>query len=333
MKAIQFSKAGAAKQVLEMVDIAPVPPAAGEVQVKIAYSAVNPTDVKRRESGRELPNFSPIISGNDGAGIITAVGDGVEASRVGERVWIFGAQAGRALGTEAEYCTLPTWMAPRLPDGASLADGACLGVPAVTAHYGVFSDGPVEGLWVMVSGGAGRVGRYAVQMAKLAGANVIASVGNDAKAKIAIDAGADHVINYKTEDVRARVLEITDGAGVNRLSEVAFGANIDLFADIMAPNGVITTYSSDAVPEPVLPYWPIMFKNITIRPYTIYALTEAVKKTTFDGVNALLAAGQLTHMVSKTCPFTLDGVIDAHETIESSAIQGVCLIKVADLGE
>lgn len=328
MKAVQFSKAGAAKDVLEMVDMEPIAPEPGEVRVKMAYAAVNPTDVKRRASGRELPNFSPIVSGNDGSGVIEAVGTNVDPGLVGKNAWIFGAQAYRPMGTAAEFCTLPAWMAPVLPDEASLEDGACLGVPAVTAYHSIFSDGPVEGQTVLVSGGGGRVGAYAVQMAKLGGATVIAMVGKPENETYVKELGADHVVNYRNDDVAVKVLELTGGRGVDRISEVAFGANVDLFHQVVVPNGVVTAYSSDAVESPVLPFLQLMFKNITMRPFTIYQLPEQTKRDIFDAVNGMLKKGQLKHRVDQHHPFTLDGVVAAHEAIEADAVAGVCLIDV-----
>lgn len=329
MRTMQFDTAGAANDVLDEVISAPIAPAPGEVLVKIAYSAVNPTDVKRRSSGRELPHFSSIISGNDGAGVIEAVGEGVDPACVGDHVWVFGAQAGRPNGTTAEYCTLPHWMAPPLPDGTRLEHGACLGVPAVTAYHGVFSDGLVDGMTILVSGGAGRVGSYAVQMAKLGGATVIATAGSDENTSYAASLGADHVINYKSEDVVARVSEITGGRGVDRVCEVAFGANINLFPEICANNAVVTTYSSDAIETPVMPFLQLMFKNITIRPFSIYALPETVKWDAFMAINDMLASNSLQHRIGQKHPFTLDGVVAAHEAIENDTVKGVCLIEVS----
>lgn len=328
MRAIQFEQAGAAADVLRDVSIEPTPPATGEVLVKVAYSAVNPTDVKRRSSGRELGQFSPITPGNDGSGVIEAVGEGVDPDCIGDNVWIFGAQAGRAGGTTAEYCTLPHWMAPPLPEGVNLEHGACLGVPAVTAYHGIFADGLIDGMTVLVSGGAGRVGSYAVQMAKLGGALVIATAGNDENTAQAKSLGADHVINYKTDDVAARINDITNGRGVNRVCEVAFGANIGLFPQICADNATIMTYSSDAVAEPKMPFLPMMFKNIAIRPFTIYALHEMTKWDTFMAINDMLLSDSLTHKIGQRHPFTRDRAVAAHEAIENDTAGGVCLIEV-----
>lgn len=329
MRAIQFDKAGAAADVLTEVDIPTQEPGPGEVRVRIAFSAVNPTDVKRRATGRELGAFSPIVSHNDGSGVIDAVGAGVDKARLGERVWIFGAQAGRPMGTAAEYCVLPEWMAPKLPDNQSLLDGACLGVPAVTAHWGVFSDGDVAGQTILVSGAGGRVGHYAVLMAKAAGATVIATAGHKDNLDHAGALGADHVINYRKTDVAKAVLDITGGKGVDRVVEVAFGVNVGMFPTIVAINGVVTAYSSDEAPEPPLPFASLMFRNVTMRPFTIYSLPEAVKRRTFADVNTLLAAGKLPHRVGQVHPFGLKGVVAAHQSIEGNACHGVCAVEVA----
>jgi len=328
LKAIQFSQAGAARDVLKRVEIEPTPPGPDDVLIRVAYSAVNPTDVKRRGSGRELGALSVITPNNDGAGIIEAVGANVDSSRIGENVWIFGAQAGRTGGTAADYCTLPAWMAVPLPDGATLLDGACLGVPAVTAHYGIYSDGPVDGQWILVSGGGGRVGAYAVQMAKLGGANVIATGSKADGLNYAASLGADHVINYRDEDVTARVLEITGGRGVDRVSEVAFGANISMIPKIVVVNGMVTSYSSDAVADPLMPFLDYMFKNISVRPYSIYGLPQNVLMQSFTAITKMLANGHLRHRVGATHEFSLDGVIAAQEMIEADASPGVCVIEM-----
>ena len=328
MKAIQFSQAGTARDVLSLVEIEQAQPGPDDVLIRVAYSAVNPTDVKRRGSGRELGALSVITPNNDGSGVIEAVGANIDPARIGENVWIFGAQAGRSGGTAAEYCTLPAWMAVPLPDGTTLLDGACLGVPAVTAYYGIYSDGPVDGQWILVSGGGGRVGAYAVQMAKLGGAKVIATGSKADGLAYATSLGADHVINYRDEDVAERVLEITKGRGVDRVSEVAFGANITMLPKIVVVNGMVTSYSSDAIGQPTMPFLDFMFKNITIRPYSIYGLPHDTLKNSFTAITGMLAKGQLQHKVGATHKFSLEGVIAAHEMIEADASPGVCTIEV-----
>ena len=192
-----------------------------------------------------------VIPHSDGAGVIESVGDGVDASRVGERVWIFNGQWQRPYGTAAEFIVLPERQAAPLADSVDFAQGACLAIPAMTAHRALFLDGPIMGQTALVTGGAGAVGRYGVQLGKWGGAEVIATVSNDEKAEIARDAGADHVVNYRDEDAAERILEITDGAGVDRICEVDFGENLDVTRRVLKGNGTVAAYGSTRVPEPV----------------------------------------------------------------------------------
>src|SRR6185503_9292184 len=152
-------------------------------------------------------------------------GEGVSAGRVGERVWLYEAQLERPFGTAAEHVALPAHQAVPLPDGTSFAEGACLGIPAMTAHRCVFADGPVAGQTILVTGGAGAVGHYAIQLARWGGANVIATVSGADKAAHAKAAGADHIVNYKSDDVAQSVKDITKGQGADRAIEVEFGGN------------------------------------------------------------------------------------------------------------
>src|SRR5215216_6647097 len=214
MRAAWYERKGAAREVLQVSEL-PIPePGLGEVRVRVAVSGINPSDTKGRTGWRgqtDMP-FSQIIPHQDGSGTIDAVGADVPASHVGEQVWIYEAQRGRAFGTGAEYVVVPTSNAVRLPEGASFVDAACLGVPAMTAHRCLFADGPIARKTVLVTGAAGGVGQYAVQLAKWGGATVIATVSSAEKAEQARAIGADHVINYRDEDVVARVQETTGGA-------------------------------------------------------------------------------------------------------------------------
>ena len=213
MRAVWYEENGDASvlQVGEMPDPEPGP---GEVRIRVVTSGVNPSDWKRRQGTTARINFPRIIPNQDGGGIIDMVGEGVPASRVGERVWLYQSQFGRAFGTAAEYTVQPSIRAIRLPDNADFALAAGLGVPALTAHRCVFADGPLAGKTVLVPGGAGAVGNMVLQMAKLGGAEcIISTVSGDAKAEIARQAGAQHTVNYRTEDTAARILEITDGEG------------------------------------------------------------------------------------------------------------------------
>jgi len=240
MKAVYYEQKGPARQVLQAGERPLTEPQAGEVRVRIHVSAVNPSDTKGRGGYRGMlaMPFPMVIPHQDGAGVIDAVGPGVDQARIGQRVWVYEATLGRPFGTCAEYTTVPEHKAVPLPDAVDFEVGACMGIPAMTAHRCVLADGPVKGKTVLVQGGAGAVGFYAVQIAKLEGARVIATVSRDEQAAQARLAGADHVINYKTEDVARRVKEITGtDSGLDRVIEVAFGVN--LTTDVALLNGIM----------------------------------------------------------------------------------------------
>lgn len=257
MRAVVYRGIGPAHDVLRLEELPTPVPGPGEVRVKIATSGVNPSDVKTRAGARSkvLP-FPRIVPHSDGAGVIDQVGDGVPKSRLGERVWLWNACWGRADGTAAEYCVLPAAQAERLPDGIEFAAGACLGIPALTAYHAVRMDGGVVGQTVLVAGGVGAVGHYAIQFAwRLGAARVLTTVSSAEKARIALEAGADAVINYKTEDLAARVAEITKGQGVERIIEVDFAANLAADLALIKPEGRIVVYGSGAAETPV-PFVP-----------------------------------------------------------------------------
>ena len=326
MQAYWYEQKGAAGDVLRFDDMPTPEPGSGEVRVRVARSAINPTDCKRREIGRELDAFPRIIPNNDGSGIIDAVGGGVDEGRVGERVWIFGAQAMRPFGTAAEYCVIPSDQARHLGDTASFDDGACLGVPAVTAHRAVFADGNVDGKVVLVSGAAGRVGAYAVQLAKLAGALVIATAGPAEKVAYVKSLGADHALSYRDGDLAACVAEVTDGRGVDRMIDVAFGVNVAQAPSLIRVNGTLTSYGSDAEKTPVLPFYEFMYKNILIRPFAIFGMPADAKQAAFRDIEKHLADGALTHRIDKR--FTFDDMVAAHEAIEGGDLFGCCVVTV-----
>jgi NADPH2:quinone reductase len=269
MKIWSFKEAGDAADVLRLSEMNTPEPGQGEVRVKIAVSAINPTDCKRRSDGRELVKFPKIIPNNDGSGVIVAIGEGVDPERLGERVWIFAAQAGRPFGTAAEYCVLPSYQVRHLPDGQSFEDGACLGVPAMTAHRALFADGDIAGQTILVSGSTGRVGRYVVQIAKHAGATVIATAGSHDKIEHVRILGADHVFNYKSDNIRDAVAEITKGKGVERIVDVALSTHLEEIPALISDNGVVTAYSFDEDHNPRVPLNALMFKNVTLRPFSI----------------------------------------------------------------
>lgn len=325
MRAVWYERKGPAAEVLtagEMPDPAPAP---GEARVKIAVSSVNPTDVKRRREGRELGKFSRVIPNNDGAGTIDAVGSGVAKSRVGERVWVFGAQHGRPFGTAAEYCCVPARFAVPLPDNASFADGACLGVPAVTAHRCLLGDGSVRGLPVLVSGGAGRVGAYAIQMAKRDGAFVIATASAPKLDQLRA-LGAVVALDYRHPDLADQIKAATNGKGVSRIVETEFGANVAMAPKILAPGGTIATYASDSAAEPKFPFGPLMVLNATFRFVFIYGMPEAAQDKAFADVTEMLKEGTLRHRVGLRVP--LADLASAHAAVEGGTATGSVLVDV-----
>lgn len=326
MKAVWYEATGAAKDVLQFGDLPSPDPAPGEVLVRVKTSGVNPSDVKSRAGLRGPIPFPRVIPHSDGAGIIEAVGEGVDASRLGERVWIWNAAWRRAFGTCSELMAIPSAQAVRLPENTGFDAGACLGIPASTAYHGVFSDGPVDGQTILVTGGAGAVGHYAIQFAKYGGATVLTTVSGDTKAAHAKTAGADHIINYKTESVRDNVMDLTQGAGVDRVIEVEFGGNLADVAPVLKDGAVIATYGSMADPNPALPFYNLMFKNVTLRMYLVYLLSDAARKRTVEGLNAALASGKISHAIAKR--IALADAADAHETVEAASEMGNIVIEV-----
>lgn len=328
MKAIWYETTGPARDVLRSGDRDAPVPAAGEVRVRLAASGVNPSDTKRRAGwiGLSMPH-PRIIPHSDGAGTIDAAGEGVDPERIGERVWVWNAQGGeRPFGTAAEYATVPAAQAVPLPESVPFAAGAGLGVPGCTAHYAVYGDGPVGGKRILVQGGAGAVGHLAVQLATLGGANVIATVSSAAKGEVALAGGARHAIDYRREDVAARVLDLTDGKGVDRVVEVDLAANLETDVAVLRENGVIASYSSTSGPELQLAYYPLAFKDLRIHFVQGYLLPSAARRAAVRDLTTWLAAGQLEVRIAATFP--LAETVSAHEALESGCTDGRVLVEI-----
>lgn len=324
MRAVVYRRSGAARDVLELTDL-PVPtPNAGEVRVKIVVSGVNPTDFKSRSRTDQLP-FAFQIPNQDGAGVIDAVGDGVDPSRVGERVWVYHAAFDRQYGTAAEYICLPAIQAVPLPDHVPFSRGAGLGIPYLTAHYCLFENGPIDGRTVLVSGGAGAVGNAAIQLAVAHGAEVIATVSSDEKAELATRAGAHHSVNYKTENVTDALRALAKD-GIDRVVEVALGQNLEAIRPVVKPFGQIVTYASDNLPES-LSIRPLMGALTTLKFMLVYHLPQAMLDHGIRDVTALLNAGVVSVLPEHR--FTLADTAQAHEAVENAAV-GKVVIDVAD---
>ncbi len=325
MRAAWYEKHGPAGEVIQVGELDTPEPGTGEVRVRLSASGVNPSDVKGRLGSRPV-KWPFIVPHSDGAGVIDKVGEGVDAARVGERVWVFNGQWERPLGTAAEYISLPAEEVVHLPGPVGFDEGACLAIPAMTAHRSIFSDGPVEGQTILVTGGAGAVGHYAIQFAKWGGAAVISTVSSEEKAEKAREAGADHVLNYRTEDVAGRVMEVTDGEGVDRISEVDLGENLPVSVKILKENGTIATYSSMRVPEPVFPHYTLMRMNTRIQMVFVYTMPDEAKQQACSDINLAIKEGKLIHNIGAR--FSLEETAAAHDLVESGDFIGNVVVEI-----
>jgi NADPH:quinone reductase len=310
MKAALYRSPGAAAEVLTVEDIDRPEPGPGEVLVRVHASGINPTDYKTRAglTGRPIDGFQ--VPHQDGAGVIEAVGAGVDPARAGQRVWLWFAAFGRRWGTAAEWTVVPERLAMPLPGNASFELGASLGVPAITAHHCLLADGPVAGKTVLVAGGAGAVGHFAIELAKRAGARVITTVSSAEKAALAEGAGADLVVNYRTEDAAARIRE---SGPVDRVIEVALGANLSLDLAVAHQDTVVVTYAAEAS-DPVLPVRACMNANVILRFVLLYTVALDALEAAAADITAALAAGDLTELPVHRFP--LADIVAAHEAAE-----------------
>ena len=325
MRAVWYEQNGPAEvmQGGEMPDTVPGP---GAVRVRVITSGVKPSDWKRRAGVTQPIAFPRVIPHQDGAGVIDRVGPGVPESRLGERVWLFEAQFGRPYGTAADYTVQPAAHAVALPAAVTFDQGACLGVPAMTAHRCLFADGPLRGKTALIPGGAGAVGHYAVQQAKLAGATVISTVSSEYKAEIARNAGADYIINYRAEDTAARIMDLTGGEGVDHIVEVDFAANFPVTSQVLKSSGVVAIYAAGTAQQPPV---PLQFRrsNTVVRNVLVYDMPEPAKAAAIADITSWLEDGRLTHLTGPRFP--LEQAAQAHRAVEGGAIGNV-LVAVGD---
>ena len=327
MHAAWFESFGSAEDVLQLGDLETPTAGAGEVLVRMRTSGVNPSDVKKRAgSFPGLLDGGLVIPNSDGAGVIEAVGEGVDSSRVGERVWLYQAQFERRFGTAAEYVAIDSNRAPNLPSHVSFEVGACLGIPVMTAHRAVFADGDVSGQIILVTGGAGRVGHYAIQWASQAGATVIATASNDEDKTACLDAGAHHVVNHRSDSVVAEILVASGGELVDRVVDVEFGANLPISIEVLKVGGVIATYSSTQIPEPKIPFFRMMYKDLTMRSIIVYAMPETAKTRAIDDIDKALRSDALQHRIAESVP--LNEIARANEIIEAGNIRGAVVLTI-----
>ena len=305
---------GPARDVIR-IDRRPTPrPGPGEVLVEIHRSAVNPSDTKRRAGWASYkPRQARTVLHADGAGVVTAVGEGVRDLAPGQLVWLWNAET-EGQGTAADHCVVPAAQAVPLPDAASFEAGACMGIPACTAHRSVFADGPVAGQTVLVHGGAGAVGAYAVQFARRAGARVIATGSTPEKRAVALDLGAHVALDYRGDDAAEAILATNGGRGVDRIVEVDLGENLALDIAVAGVNATIASYSSTRVREFPFPYYAIAPKGLNPRIVQGYCLPAQARAAALAAITAALADGWLVHRIGAVFP--LEEIAAAHEAAE-----------------
>jgi NADPH2:quinone reductase len=327
MRAATFSRGGPAREVIEIGE-APTPePGPGEVRVRVHTSGINPTDIKSRTYLFDrVAHMAPVIPHLDGAGVIEKIGDGVPAGRLGERVWVAMTQWRGSGGTCAEYVVVPQGYAFALPDAMSFAEGACLGVPALTAMKALEVAGDLKGRTVLVTAGASAVGHYAVQLAAMAGATVIATVRGAAKAELARAAGAAHTIDYRAEDVPARVMEITGGRGVDHMTDMDMSGHLALYPKLVAIRGSIAVYGSNELVANGLPVQGFFTRGLRLT--GVFMILEGDRSIAELGaaINALCRRGDLIHNVAATFP--LERTAEAHEAVETGAAAGNVIVEI-----
>ncbi len=327
VKAAWFESFGSAQDTIVLGEQDKPTAGPSEVLVKLKTTGVNPSDVKKRAGA--FPNLLDdglVIPHSDGAGVIETVGEGVDPGRVGERVFVYQAQYGRRFGTAAQYVALDSTRAAKLPDNTSFEVGACIGIPIMTAHRCVYAGGSIAGQTVVVTGGAGRVGYYAIQWAKHAGARVIATASNSADEAACKSVGADFVVNHRQDDWADQVLSCTDGEKVERVIDVEFGANLPQVLKFIATSGVIATYSSTQVKEPQLPFVQMMFMDLTLRMVIVYAMPEDAKQQAVNDTRELLEQERLQHRIAYNLPFA--EMASSHELIEQGGFGGCVVVSI-----
>lgn len=325
MQAAWYSSNGEARKVLVVGELPTPLPGPGEVRVRLMASGVNPSDVKSRRA-RPLP-ADRCVPHSDGAGVIDMVGEGVSESRIGQRVWIWNGQWQRPLGTAAQYIALPQEQAVYLPDQVEFAGGACLGIPALTAFRAVQLLGDIQGKTVVVIGASSAVGHYAAQLAVMAGARVVGTVGSPQKAEHARQAGVTETVAYKEEPVADRIKALTGGRGADALIDMDFSSTSQLLGQgAVAPHGVVVSYGSNAMEDVAVPFRALLYSSISLHFFLVYDLVPEDRKLAIDSLTKLLEQNRLVHAVGQR--FALDDIALAHEAVESGTVLGNVVVEI-----
>jgi NADPH2:quinone reductase len=324
MKAAWYERQGPARDVLVVGQMDDPHPSSGEMRVRVAFSGVNPGDVKKREDAFGFGMAYPrVIPHSDGAGTVDAVGEGVSRDWIGGRVWCHGAQSYRPFGTAAQYTVVPVTKVVALPEGVPLEQGACLGIPGITAHRALHVAGPVQGRTVLVQGGAGAVGACAVQLAHRAGARVLATCRAESDQQTALRAGASEVF-LTSENLVERIRALAPD-GIQHIVEVAFGANIKIDTKVLAQGGSIATYATNA-PMPEIPVWQLMFVNASLFFVGSDDVPAEAKIEATRAINQALEAGWQGLDIAEIVP--LDQIARAHELVEHPAMPGRVIVAI-----
>jgi NADPH:quinone reductase len=320
MRAVYYEQNGSAREVLRVGEVDTPQAGPGEVRVKLVTSGVNPSDVKSRQGSTRKITWPRLIPQSDGAGVIDQVGDGIAKSRIGERVWVWNGQWKRAFGTAAEFIALPAAQAVKLPDKVSFEAGACLGIPAMTAIHALALAGADKGATLLIAGGAGSVGQYAIQFAKSLGATVLTTISSPEKAAAAREAGADHAIDYKREDVGERVMALTGKRGVDAVIEMDLAANANLIPFVLRPKGSVIVYGTGAATAS-LPAYFCLTNSIRVQFFLVYELDTRERERAVSRIGRALDQGRLINRVGPT--FALTDIAAAHEAVERGTIGNV----------
>ena len=324
MKAAWYEKQGSARDVLVVGEMDDPQPRAGEVRIRVAFSGVNPGDVKKREDAfRVGMPYQRVIPHSDGSGTVESVGEGVSREWIGRRVWCYGAQSYRPFGTAAEYTVVPLKLVVQLLENVPLEQGACLGIPGITAHRAVNVGGSINGKTVLVQGGAGAVGACAVQLAHQARARVIATCRAESDKEIASRAGADEVL--LTGDKLADRIRALVPDGVDHIVEVAFGANIKADTEVLAQAGSIATYATNT-PMPETPVWQLVFVNARLFFVGSDDVPVEAKIDATRDINKALETGWKGLDIAEVVP--LNEIARAHELVEHPAKPGRVIVAI-----
>ena len=317
MLAAWYNNFGKAENVLETGEFAEPKPGKGEVKIKIYSSGVNPSDTKKRAgSNPDILDDGPVIPHSDGAGEIVDVSDEKLRHRIGEKVWVYESQHNRRLGTAAEFVCLPSHNAVRLPDGVSFDIGAMLGIPAMTAHRCVFNSDGIRDRYVLITGGAGRVGHYCIQWAKKAGAIVIATSSNNKGGQDCKQAGADIILSHPSETFKEEILDLTKGQKIEKIIDGDFGRNINFLLSVIKPKSSISTYASMTEKTPLIPFYQMMNLNVQIKMVFVYDMPKKAKESAILDITKALKENKLLNRLYKN--YNLKEISQAHQKIENS---------------